>query len=75
MADPNVEMLCKVAEALRRLDITIVYVGGATIALYLDSFAASQARVTLDVDCVVPISSLPEYQMLEAQSRALFFLR
>ncbi|HEY5959694.1 MAG TPA: hypothetical protein VIV60_24230 [Polyangiaceae bacterium] len=73
MADPNREMLCKVAEALRALDIAIVYVGGATIALYLDSYAASQVRVTIDVDCVVPISSLTEYQTLEAHLRKLGF--
>jgi hypothetical protein len=29
-------MLRRVAEALRPLDVSVVFVGGATIALYLD---------------------------------------
>lgn len=73
MTSPNVEMLCRVAEALRALDIDVVYVGGATIALYLDPYAASQVRVTLDVDCVVPISTLTGYQALEGRLRTLGF--
>ena len=37
----NTEMLRRVAEALRPLDTKVVFVGGATIALYLDEYAAS----------------------------------
>lgn len=73
MADPNTEMLRRVAEALAGLDISVVYVGGATITLYLDPYAASQVRTTLDVDCVVPISTLIAYQELEGQLRKLGF--
>ena len=73
MVDPNREMLRRVAEALSRLDVSVVFVGGATMALYLDAFAASQVRTTLDVDCVVPISTLVAYQKLEGQLRKLGF--
>ena len=31
-----------------------VYVGGATIGLFLDALGRSQRRATLDVDCIVP---------------------
>ncbi len=31
-----------------------VYVGGATIGLFLDALGRSQLRATLDVDCIVP---------------------
>lgn len=32
-----------------------VYVGGATIGLFLDALGRSQLRPTLDVDCIVPL--------------------
>ena len=73
MPSSNTEMLRRVAEALRPLDTKVVFVGGATIALYLDEYAASQMRVTLDVDCVVPVATLAEHHRLEAQLRKLGF--
>ena len=73
VADPNAEMLRRVAEAMANLDISVVYVGGATIALYLDPYAASQVRTTLDVDCVVPTSTQIAHQRLEEQLRKLGF--
>jgi hypothetical protein len=71
MADANLEMLRRVAKAVRDLDVPVVYLGGATIALYLDAYAASHLRVTLDVDCIVAASTLAEYQALEARLRSL----
>ena len=66
-------MLRRVAEALRPLDVPVVFVGGATIALYLEPYAASQMRVTLDVDCVAATSTLAQHQELEAKLRKLGF--
>jgi hypothetical protein len=66
-------MLRRVAVALRALEVPIVFVGGATVALYLDEYAASQMRVTLDVDCIVPTSTLAEHHELEAKLRKLGF--
>jgi hypothetical protein len=31
-----------------------VFVGGATIGLFLDALGRSQLRPTLDVDCILP---------------------
>jgi hypothetical protein len=73
VADSNTEMLRRVAEALRPLDTPVVFVGGATIALYLEPYAASQMRVTLDVDCVAATSTLAQHQELEAKLRELGF--
>jgi len=73
LADSNTEMLRRVAEALRPLDVSVVFVGGATIALYLEPYAASQVRVTLDVDCVVATSTLAQHQQLETRLRKLGF--
>lgn len=54
---PNLENLARVHEHLHRLGLDVVYVGGATIGLYLDPFGASRTRPTKDVDCIVPIEA------------------
>lgn len=43
-----------VADALSWLEPAPVFLGGATIGLYLDPFGRSQLRPTWDVDCIVP---------------------
>jgi len=50
-------MLERVATVLSGLEKPIVFIGGATIPLYLDEMAASEARATKDIDCVVEITS------------------
>jgi hypothetical protein len=47
--------------------------GGATSALYVPPSLHSAARPTVDVDCVIEISSLVEYQKLESKMRTLGF--
>lgn len=44
-----------VAHDLEWLDVEPVFVGGATIGLFLDDFGRSQLRPTNDVDCIVPL--------------------
>ena len=43
-----------VAAGLAWISPEPVYVGGATIGLFLDALGRSQLRATLDVDCIVP---------------------
>ena len=66
---PNLENIARVHEHLRRLGIDVVYVGGATIGLYLDAFGASKARPTKDVDCIVPIDARSDYVQFESRLR------
>jgi len=54
---------------LRDLGLDVVDVGGATIGLYLDTFGASKARPTKDVDCIVPIEARSEYAAFESRLR------
>ena len=67
------EMLARVARRLAELGDDVVFVGGATIALYLDELGAAEARHTMDVDCVVPIETLADYSRLEDRLRRMGF--
>lgn len=60
----------RVAAALDWLEKRPVFVGGATIALFLDAFGKAQMRPTTDVDCIVPSAdSYTSWGQLEAQLR------
>lgn len=59
-----------VARDLAWLEPEPVFVGGATIGLFLDAFGRSQVRPTEDVDCIVPeVVSRTQWWELEAQLR------
>ncbi len=47
----------RVAADLSWVEPEPVFVGGATIGLFLDDFGRSQFRPTKDVDCIVPRST------------------
>lgn len=70
MSESNLQILARVAAALRRANVRAVFVGVATISLYLDPVAASRVRSTLDVDCVVPAATRSEYRRIEAVLQA-----
>jgi predicted nucleotidyltransferase len=62
-----------IAQALAGLNQDVVFVGGATIALYVDSPIAAIIRPTNDVDVVVELASYASYSALDSQLRALGF--
>jgi predicted nucleotidyltransferase len=68
----NLDMLAVVAKGLKGLKERVVFVGGATIELYVADYAP-QARATDDVDCVVELGSRVQYHELEAELRQLGF--
>jgi hypothetical protein len=51
----------------------MVFVGGAVAELYADNPAASEIRPTIDVDCVIEISSRFQFAQLEENLRARGF--
>jgi len=51
----------------------VVFVGGAVAELYADDPAASDIRPTLDVDCVIELSSRTEHAKFEEKLRAKGF--
>jgi len=73
MTSPNVHMLQTVALGLGELKDEMVFVGGAVAELYADNPAASEIRPTIDVDCVIEISSRLQYARLEDKLRAKGF--
>ena len=73
MANPNIELLIRVAEALGDLRERLVFVGGTATALLITDPAAAEARVTADVDAIVAIVSLAEYHRLGDELRARGF--
>ena len=68
-----IHMLEIVADGLKGLERHVVFVGGATVALYVDDSAVATPRPTDDVDCTVEITSRPEYYQLEKDLRKLGF--
>jgi hypothetical protein len=63
--DPNIPLLDSVAQALGPLCQRFVFVGGCAAGLLVTDSAAPPARVTRDVDVIVEVLSLFEYQVLE----------
>jgi predicted nucleotidyltransferase len=73
MTSPNLRMLEIVARGLKELRNEVVFVGGASTILYVDSKAAPEPRPTDDVDCVIEVASRAKYAHLEEKLRALGF--
>jgi hypothetical protein len=75
MSAATIEMLESAAAALGPLvDGDVVFVGGATIALWTTDQAASDFRPTDDVDVIVEIASRSEYYQFEDRLRELGFV-
>jgi hypothetical protein len=69
----NVEMLGIVAKGLKELKDKVVFVGGATVDLFITDPAAPGTRETDDVDCVIDLVGKREYYALEEKLRELGF--
>lgn len=69
----NIEMLAVVANGLGEMRNEVVFVGGSVAELYANDPAASDIRATLDIDCVIEISSRMRYYELEERLRAKGF--
>jgi hypothetical protein len=75
MSAATIKMLESAAAALGPLvDADVVFVGGATIALWTTDQAASDFRPTDDVDVIVEIASRSEYYQFEDRLRELGFV-
>jgi hypothetical protein len=73
MPSTNILMLQTVANGLEELKDEVVFVGGAVAELYADNPAASEIRPTLDVDCVIEMSSRLQFERLEENLRTKGF--
>jgi len=73
MPSTNIRMLQTVANGLGELGDEMVFVGGAVAELYADNPAASEIRPTIDVDCVIEISSRLQFARMEENLRVRGF--
>jgi len=58
----NKEIIKKVASALGDLNDEVIYVGGATVSLYINDPAADDVRPTKDIDISLQILSIPQLE-------------
>ena len=72
-ADINRLRLRVVSQLLAGLDQDIVFVGGATVSLYVDSPTAVDVRPTDDVDVVVELATYGSYSDLDTRLQQLGF--
>lgn len=70
----NVTRIRAVANALKPLEQKVVFVGGATVALYTNPEASMEVRPTDDVDVVIEPATYGSYAKLEERLRAIGFV-
>jgi predicted nucleotidyltransferase len=70
--DNNILRIKAVARLLQGINKEVVFVGGATVALYADDKAA-EARPTDDVDVVIELTSRYDHNLLEEELRKAGF--
>jgi len=73
--NPNYELLVAMAMALGDLRERFVFVGGCATALLITDQAAAPVRATHDVDVIVAVVTLREYQQLSKMLRDLGFVQ
>lgn len=73
MANPNIELLTSIANAMGPLREQVVFVGGCATGLLITQPLAADARATEDVDAIVEVASLVGYHALAGQLMELGF--
>ncbi len=71
--DITLEILKIAAKELSSLNEEIVYIGGATISLFITEPLAISLRETFDVDCVIEVSHRQDYENVAKKLRKLGF--
>lgn len=69
----NIELLELAASVLGDLTEEVVFVGGATVGLWISDPVAPPVRATDDVDVVVEVTTRTEFYEFEAKLRAAGF--
>lgn len=63
----NQGVIRKIAHALGELNEQVIYVGGATVGLYINDPAADDVRPTKDVDISLSIATLGELENIREE--------
>jgi predicted nucleotidyltransferase len=67
MANPNLDLLITMAQAMGPLCEQVVFVGGCATGLLIDNADLMDVRPTEDVDAIVAVASLAAYHRLAEQ--------
>ncbi|MBK7050820.1 MAG: hypothetical protein IPH54_08560 [Rhodoferax sp.] len=67
MANPNLNLLIAMAQAMGPLCEQVVFVGGCATGLLVDDVGLMDVRPTEDVDAIVEVASLAAYHRLADQ--------
>ena len=73
MANPNIELLTAIANAMGDFREQVVFVGGCATGLLITQPHVADARVTEDVDAIVEVASLVGYHALARDLMKLGF--
>jgi predicted nucleotidyltransferase len=73
MANPNLELLSAIAQAMGSLRERVVFVGGCATGLLITQPLVADVRATEDVDAIVEVVSLAAYHTLARQLMELGF--
>lgn len=63
----NRKVIQKVANALGGLNDRVIYVGGATVSLYINDPAADDVRPTKDIDISIKVTSLAQLEEIRQE--------
>ena len=63
----NRKVIQKVANALGDLNDRVIYVGGATVSLYINDPAADDVRPTKDIDISIKVTSLAQLEEIRQE--------
>jgi predicted nucleotidyltransferase len=63
----NKGIIKKIAQALGELNEQVIYVGGATVGLYINDPAADDVRPTKDVDISLSLASIAELEKIREE--------
>jgi len=66
-ASINIGVIKKIARALGELNEQVIYVGGATVGLYINDPAADDVRPTKDVDISLSIATIAELEKIRVE--------
>lgn len=71
----NKQIISKIANALGELNNEVIFVGGATVSLYINDEAAEDVRPTKDIDISVSVATINELEDIRERLASKGFLQ
>ena len=65
--------LLEIAEVFKKMNVPVVFTGGATLDLYTDDTAKEEVRYTVDIDVVIELTTYATFALLEEKLRKVGF--